>query len=147
MVTLSVTVEEVSCTYSSEQLINYQEPFFPTLPSTLIACYQTDFAINENPDTNFLYEWFPRNIINSNSPNPIVRLTDTSEISVNLIDKNGCTQTQQIIINVPPPIEINTSPIVSICQAGLPTEIAAHSPQATQQFWLNEVGDLSLIPI
>ena len=142
IVRLSIVIDNNSeCSYSIEELIKYQQPIFPDLPNILSACYQTDFAINENPDTNFIYEWFPRNLINSNSPNPIVNLSDTSEISVNLIDKNGCTQTQQIIINVPPPIEINTTPIVSICEAGLPTEISAYSPQASQQFWLNEIGD------
>jgi len=143
IVTLSIVVDEnLDCIYSKEQVIVYQQPIFPDFPSTLFACYQSDLALNENPDTNFTYEWFPRNLINhTTSPNPIVNLTDTSEISVTLTDDMGCTLSHQILVTIPSPIEINASTDVTLCKAGLSTEIYAYSTQATQQFWLNELGD------
>lgn len=110
-----------------------------------IVCIDKEASLNDDPDTNYSYEWSPGGGLNDpNSPNPTIIAGTTTEYTVTITDnnQNGCTSVQTMTLEVPPVINLETAEDEIHCEE-LTVDIFADSDIASVDYVWSLNADFS----
>ena len=120
-------------------------------PSVIMPCFGDAFTI-EGGDAvaGYVYEWEPSDNLDLSDPaNPVGTWTEDETIMVTITDPaTGCTETQEIDVDVAPEISFMTSPgDTTLCEPGMVTIGGFSVNDAVEILWFsdedlqNQVGE------
>jgi len=94
-------------------------------PPVITPCFGDDFTITGGDAVaGYVYEWDPSDNLDLSDPaNPVGVWTEDGSVSVTITDPaTGCTETQNITVDVAPEISFMTSPgDTTLCEPGMVT--------------------------
>jgi gliding motility-associated-like protein len=115
-----------------------------SIKDRVISCNGAPVKLNENPDTNYLYEWSPvLGLDDPKSPNPTASVSQTTVFQVRIIDKTlaDCFIDRNVTVFVPPPINLQTNNDTILCENDTIVLNAKTDVIATIE-WIDEIGIL-----
>ena len=104
----------------------------------VIECIDKEASLNDDPNTNYSYEWSPGGgLSDPNSPNPVITAGTTTEYTVTITDnsQNGCTSVQSMILEVPPVIDLETAEDEIHCEEMTVDIFASSDIQSVNYVW------------
>ncbi|MBK9107954.1 MAG: gliding motility-associated C-terminal domain-containing protein [Saprospiraceae bacterium] len=118
-----------------------------SLRERVVSCMGKPVKLNDNPDTNYTYQWSPiEGLDNPNSPNPTASISETKTYKVRVSDPNipDCYVDREITVFVPPPINLNVNNDTVLCFQKPIILYASTDPGANVPSieWTDEIGIL-----
>lgn len=121
----------------------------------VLGCLTSGVTLNPGGDTSYVYTWSPSTGLScTNCPSPHANPSQTTTYTVTVTNLNGadtCDITRQIIVRVPPNIQLNGSDDVTTCDQT--TTLSASAGILPIDFaWFNQsgqqiAGDVSSITV
>lgn len=117
--------------------------YLNSIKDTVISCNGLPVYLNENPDTNFIYQWSPSNgLSDSTSANPIVHVSITTLYKVHIFDKSGNNiENKLVTLFVPPEIKLKCNNDTVLCYTRN-LLLQAYTDPVVSIEWKDEFGNL-----
>ncbi len=149
---IEVNVSDENCSATTIiEVIKLDDPT-EALETPLTVCNGESIELNTNWNECYDYEWIanPQVEFDSNSPNPTVTLTETTEFTVILtsICYDMCEFVGVVVVNVADPVDIMIVPDVDellVCE--FPVDLEFTISGTADVVWTNENGDIIELPI
>ncbi len=137
----TVTLTYGRCTADITATVNVNAAPVPDAGAQGFICYGQSYTLQASGGID--YRWTPSTYLdNPNSANPVATPDRTTTYSLSILrDANGCPSlvTDDVIVDVTPPIKVTTFPFDTIAYAGDQFRILATSA-ATNYLWTPSVG-------
>jgi gliding motility-associated-like protein len=105
-------------------------------------CYGQSYQLQPAYDPTYTYAWTPPAFLSSTTIyNPVANPDKTKTYTLSVTDGNGCPSlvTDQVTVNVTPPIKVTTYPADTVVYAGVQVSLLATSP-GTSYVWSPAAG-------
>ncbi len=109
-----------------------------TLEDSLAICQDEPINLNPDGNTNYTYSWSPsEGLDQTDIPNPTANPTTTTTYTalITSISADTCTITQEVIVTVPPIINLSVTNDTVICSSEV--ALQAYSPEAVSYEWFD----------
>lgn len=136
----SVTATLGRCTINDDVLVSIMPAPIPDAGPPGDICYGKTYQLQGSG--GITYAWSPSTFLsNTNVSNPIVTPDKTITYTLSVVDANGCSSliTDQVTVNVVPPIKVTVYPADTIVYAGSQIPMLATSA-ATDYTWSTSTG-------
>ncbi|MFT4758480.1 MAG: gliding motility-associated-like protein [Paraglaciecola sp.] len=122
----------------------FSHDFEPTVVDEILVCPNVETNINPGANPALDYFWLSPNAMPQNAPNPMVNIEETETFTVIVSENFGtefCTVTEEILVNVPPVINIDVAIDTFTCGAPI-TVCATTNVPVTSLQWLDMDGNI-----
>ncbi len=138
--TYTVTLTLGNCSVTIPYTVNVNPAPVPDAGPDGFICYGQNYQLQGSGGVQ--YNWSPSNFLSSSSiSNPVATPDNTTTYALSVVDGNGCQSlvTDNVTVDVTPPITVTTFPSDTIVHEGHQFQIRAVSI-ATNYSWTPSVG-------
>ena len=118
----------------------------PSLPDTVIVCFQEALEINPDYNPDWVYQWSPpEGLSGVDEANPLAGPDQTTTYSVTITDPNGpdtCSVVRAVTVVVPPPFDWQATGDTIVCEPWVTLE--TQSDAAVSVAW-SQTPDFSIL--
>jgi gliding motility-associated-like protein len=135
-----VTATLERCSANDTVIVNVNAAPIPDAGPDGFICFGQTYQLQASGGTYF--SWTPATALSSTSiPNPITKPKQTITYTLSVIDANGCSSlvTDDVKVDVTPPIKVNTTPRDTILYSGEKVQLLATSG-GTMYNWSPSTG-------
>ncbi|MBL7741570.1 MAG: gliding motility-associated C-terminal domain-containing protein [Chitinophagaceae bacterium] len=140
--TYSVVATLGRCTITDDITVAVMPAPVPEAGINGDICFGQSYTLQPVGDPSFIYNWTPSSFLSSTTGYSIIASPDkTTTYTLSVTDNNGCTSlvTDNVTVNVTPPIQVRTFPMDTVVYAGAQVQLLATSA-GTYYTWSPAAG-------
>lgn len=122
----------------------FSHDFEPTVIDEILVCPNVETNINPGANIALDYFWLSPNAMPQDAPNPTVNIDETEVFTVIVTENFGtevCTVTEEVLVNVPPVIDIDVAIDTFTCGAPIMVCATTNVPVDNLQ-WMDMDGNI-----
>ncbi|MBL7745476.1 MAG: gliding motility-associated C-terminal domain-containing protein, partial [Chitinophagaceae bacterium] len=138
----TVVVKLGRCTLTDDVTVTVMPAPVPDAGINGDICYGQSYTLQPVGDPTFTYSWTPSSFLTSATGYSVTAYPDkTTTYTLSVTDNNGCTSlvTDNVTVNVTPPIQVRTFPADTVVYAGAQVQLLATSA-GTYYSWSPAAG-------